>query len=116
MSKYLLFLYDNPNQPELSPEEMQSIFEKYMAWNQELEAAGKLVSSEKLVDGEGRMLLHQGGNVRVLDGPYGETKEVIGGFFMIQAESFDEAVDIARGCPHVAIYGNPIEIRQVDEH
>lgn len=117
MASYLLMLYDNPTTMEgLSAEDMQRMFEKYMAWSDELEAKGQRLGGEKLTDGEGRVLRKEQGDIRVLDGPYGETKEVIGGFFMIKAESYDEAVEIARTCPHVAVYGSTVEVREIEEH
>jgi hypothetical protein len=48
----------------------------------------------------------------VTDGPYVETREVLGGFFHLVAESFDQAVELARDCPHLE-YGT-IEIREVE--
>ena len=58
-------------------------------------------------------LRRQDGELRVLDGPFSETKEIIGGYFAIQAEDYDEAVRLAEGCPHLD-YGGLIELRQVD--
>ena len=55
------------------------------------------------------------GQVRVTDGPYAEVKEVVGGYFLIRASSYDVAVEIARTCPHLR-YGGRIEVRQVDDH
>jgi hypothetical protein len=49
----------------------------------------------------------------VLDGPFSETKEIIGGYFAIQAEDYDEAVSLAGECPHLD-YGGLIELREVD--
>ena len=113
MPSYMLLLYDSPTSHEdLSPEEIQGIVEKYFNWRQELADAGRLVGSEKLTDGDGRVLRRRNGGVRVLDGPYSETKEVVGGYFAIRAADYDEAVEIARGCPHLE-YGT-IEVREID--
>jgi hypothetical protein len=54
------------------------------------------------------------GKVSVTDGPYSESQEILGGFFMIEAADYDEAVEIARTCPHLG-KGKRIEVRQVDE-
>ena len=54
-----------------------------------------------------------GGQVRVTDGPYSETKEVLGGYYIVAAESYDRAVDLARDCPHFE-YGGTIEVREID--
>jgi hypothetical protein len=53
------------------------------------------------------------GQVRVTDGPFSEAKEVLGGYFLITAASYDEAVRRAGDCPHLE-YGGTIEVRQVD--
>jgi hypothetical protein len=115
MPKYMLLLHDDPSTfTTVSPEQMQKIIEKYMAWGAKLQGAGILVSSDKLTDEPGRVMRGKNGHVRVTDGPYSETKEVLGGYYTIRAATYDEAMDRARDCPHLE-YGGTIEIRQVDE-
>ena len=96
----------------LSPSEMQAIIARYQAWSAGLAAAGKLAGSHKLRDGAGRVMQRAGGKVVVTDGPFAEGKEVIGGLFVIEADSYDEAVTIANGCPHLD-FGS-IEVREVE--
>ncbi len=116
MANYMLLLYDSPTDfQDVSPAEMQRIIEKYRAWRDRLEEAGRLVGSDKLKDGEGRVVSSQNGKMRVLDGPYSETKEVVGGYFMVQAADYDDAVKLCEDCPHLE-FGGTIEIREVDEH
>ena len=50
----------------------------------------------------------------MLDGPYSETKEVIGGYFAVRAADYDEAVKICEDCPHLE-YAGTIEIREIDD-
>lgn len=115
MAKFMFLLYDDPASfADLGPEQMQQIIEKYSAWGEGLRTAGKLVASDKLKDGEGRVVRSEAGKTRVLDGPYSETKEVIGGYYTIAAADYDEALAIAEGCPHLA-YGGTIEIREIEE-
>jgi hypothetical protein len=112
----MLLLYDHPSDfQDFSPEEMQKIIQRYTAWGDKLRAEGRLVDSHKLTDGEGRVLRRSGGDVRIVDGPFSETKEVIGGYFTVSAASYDEAVEIARGCPHLD-YSGVLEIREVEMH
>ena len=114
MPSYMLLLYDGPSADrKLSPEEMQGIIEKYQAWGNKLESQGKYLAGNKLKDGEGRWLQPGDGKPRVLDGPFSETKEVIGGYFTIKADDYDEAVRLASDCPHLG-YGGCIEVREVD--
>lgn len=113
MNTYMFLLYNSPTDFEgFGPEDMQGIVERYTAWSDSLQAAGRLVSGDKLVDDEGRVLDRKSGDLRVLDGPFSETKEVIGGYFAITAESYDEAVEIAKSCPHVEF--GTLEIRRID--
>lgn len=116
MKRFMLVLHDRmEDNPFLtmSPEEMQAAIGRYMAWGQELEAAGKLDGSAKLADEGGKQMTRQGDEVVVVDGPYAEAKEVIGGYYMLLAESYDEAVDLCRDHPHLA-FGGRIDVRALD--
>ncbi|HEU4765864.1 MAG TPA: YciI family protein [Pyrinomonadaceae bacterium] len=113
MPNYLLFLYEEPGAfNDTSPDEMQAIIQKYRDWRLRLQKTGKIVGGEKLQDGTGRLMRRTDGETSVLDGPYTESKEIIAGFFEIQAENYDQAVETARDCPHLD-YGT-IEIREVE--
>jgi hypothetical protein len=59
--------------------------------------------------GEGATVRKRRGKITAVDGPYMETKEVIGGFFVVEADTLDEAVELAKGCP-AAAYGG-VEVR-----
>jgi len=114
MKQYILFLYDGENDAgEMSPEEMQATIARYSAWAQALGESGKYVGGEKLADDGGRILRSGGGGMIVSDGPYAETKDVIGGYFIIRAADYAEAEGIARTCPH-AERGKTIEIRHLE--
>lgn len=113
MSQFVLLLHEPASlSPGVSPEEMQAIIQRYKAWSTALAERGHLLGGDKLQDGTGRVLRNAKSHVSVTDGPYAETKEVIGGFFRIEAESYEQAVALARDCPHLAF--GPVEIRQVD--
>ena len=114
MPKYMLLLHDNPASfRKVSPDEMQKIVEKYIAWGKKLREAGIIQSSDKLTDEPGRVMRRTDGQVRVTDGPYSESKEVLGGYYIIEAASYDNAVEHARSCPHLD-YGGTIELREVE--
>ena len=113
MSKYTLMLRESPDAfANYSPAELQSIFKRYSAWADGLRQASNLAGSQKLRDGEGRVIRRNGGRVMVTDGPFAEGKEVLGGLFVIEAGSYDEALKIANECPHLD-YGS-IEVREVE--
>jgi hypothetical protein len=72
----------------------------YMRFNEELYNAGVLVAAEGLNPGrQGAKLGVRNGKRTVLDGPYTETKELIGGFYVVEVASLDEAIEWARRCP-----------------
>jgi hypothetical protein len=105
MAQFLLMLYDNPaDWHKLSPDEMQKALEKYMAWGKK----PFYKQGIRLAEDAGKVLR---GKARATDGPYSETKEVLGGFYAIEAASYQEAVDIAATHPHLE-YGGTIEVRK----
>lgn len=113
MPNYMLLLHENPETfQDMSADDMQAIIQRYSAWKQQMEQAGKLSAGKKLADGEGRVLRRTAGQISVSDGPYTESKEVIGGLFEIIADNYDQAVDIARQCPHLEF--GTVEVREID--
>lgn len=118
MPEFLLLLRDNPADfQSWTPEDLQRCVESYRAWSEKLLAENKMVRSEKLRDEGGRHVRRAGSEnsaeVTVAEGPYAEAREVIGGLFQIRAADYDEAVAIARTCPHLE--NGWIEIRQIEE-
>lgn len=112
MSRFLVLLRDDPSGfASLGPAQMQAAIEKYIAWGERLRASGHLLLGEKLVDGSGRVT--RGTAATVTDGPYAESREVVGGVYIIQAASYDEVVRFMSDSPHLA-FGS-IEIRQIEE-
>jgi hypothetical protein len=112
--KYLLLLHDAPGAyTNLSPEQRQQVIQKYIAWGEKLRNAGMLEGGQKLSDEPGRVMRASNGEVRVTDGPYSETKEVLGGYYIVRADSYDHGVQLARDCPHFD-YGGTIEVREID--
>ena len=97
----------------VSPSEMQRIIEKYLAWSGKLAEAGHLEGGEKLEDGQGRVLRKSANGMDVTDGPFAEAKEVVGGFWILKADDYEEAVRLASDCPHLA-YGT-LEVRRIEE-
>jgi hypothetical protein len=113
MPKYMLLLHDDPSGfMSLSPEEMQKAIEKYIAWGDRLRAEGVILDGNKLTDQPGKVVRRTGGQARATDGPHTESKEVLGGYYVIEAESYDDAVARASGCPHLE-FGS-IEIREIE--
>lgn len=117
MPRYLMVARDSGAWSEqsggLSAEEMQAIIGRYQAWAERVAGQGKLLAGDKLRDGDGRVLAGRGGSVRMTDGPHSASKEVIGGFWILQAGSYKEAVELAEDSPHLE-FGS-LEIREIEE-
>ena len=96
----------------LSPEEMQQVAGQWMAWFSRLTEQGKAIAGNPL-EREGKIVSGKNGRM-VADGPFAESKEAIGGYFLLQVKSLDEAVAIAKECPGLA-YGAVVEVRPVAE-
>jgi len=88
------------------------MLERYMAWIQSLRDSGGFVDSYKLRDQTGRRLTIRGGEV--IDGPFIESKDAVGGIFIIEAASLDEATDIAKRCPNLDLQNGYMEVRVVE--
>lgn len=95
--------------PKSTPEEMEAMSKRWMDW------IGSIAAKDKLTD-RGNRLEHSGKVVRsngvVTNGPYSEIKESIGGYSLIKAPSYDEAVEIAKACPVLTVGGN-VEVREI---
>ena len=112
MSKYLLAVHTSdevPRQP-MTEEEMRRGFAVVEAIEQEMRAANALVFSGRLLEpARARVVRPSKGRVKTTDGPYAETKEQIGGFYIIEASDLDAALDWASKVT-IAI-DTPIEVR-----
>lgn len=106
--KYLVILRSQPGQGQApSPEQMQKMYAAFTAWkekykNEILDMGGKLKSEGKVVRASG-----------VVDGPFVEAKEIVGGFMIVGAEDYDGAVRVASECPAVLAPGSSLEIREM---
>jgi hypothetical protein len=111
--KYMLMLYDAP---EIDPKLEEEEFPLWMEYTQKLKEAGALLGGEALegTDTATTVRGKPGKGFDLIDGPFAETKEVLSGFFMIEAENLDEATKWASQAPHVG-HGGTVEIRPILE-
>ena len=114
MKQYLLAVYSAEGGPDVPPEEMQRAYQAVDAFNSEVQAAGVWVFAGGLHPSSTATVVRaQGGQVITTDGPYAETKEQIGGFWVIKAADLDAALDwAAKGS---AACGWPVEVRPFQE-
>ena len=111
MPQYMLLLHDDKNKEmfyQMSPEDMQKALQKYMDWR----SMPFTVDGKRLADDHGKVLRARSGKTTATDGPYSETKEILGGYYTITATDYDDAVKISLTHPHLE-HGGTIEIRQV---
>jgi len=94
----------------LSQQELQAAMDKVMAWFEGLNQRGKTKAAQPL-GAQGRIISGTNGQL-VVDGPFAESKEAVGGYLMLQADNLNEAVEIARSMPTLK-YGISVEVRPI---
>ena len=109
-SDYLLLFRGNIWDRGLSPEQLQKVVSDWMAWFEGLKEQGKCTGGHPL-EREGKLVSGKQGR-NVADGPFAESKEAIGGYFLLDVGSLDEAVAIAQECPGLP-FGAIVEVRPV---
>ncbi|HEV2669888.1 MAG TPA: YciI family protein [Gemmatimonadales bacterium] len=106
--KYLVFLRRGPGKQEPpAPAQMQEMYASFNAWKEKFKAnivdiGGQLKPGGKVVRTSG-----------ITDGPFAEAKEIVGGYMVVAAESYDRAIEVARGCPGIVSPGGSVEIREI---
>jgi hypothetical protein len=108
MNKYMLLLFDREEAfNEMSPEDMQKEIGQHMSWIESLgdhyDSGEPLLPDAKTITGKNKV---------VTDGPFIESKELLGGFYIINANSLEEATELAKGCPTLGL-GGSVEVREV---
>src|SRR6266853_6737823 len=111
-NEYLLLFRGSSWDKGLSPEQLQKAMDQFMAWFERLKQQGKVKGGQPL-ERTGKIVSGKNGRI-VADGPFAESKEAIGGYFLLQVDDLDEAVEIAKQCP-VLEYGSTVEVRPIAE-
>lgn len=109
-SQFLILLRQPPGGAP-QPEELKKIMAQFQIWMDDIRARHLVLSSNGLVPTTGRVLRGPNGLTEI-DGPYAETKEIMGGYVLLEADTFDEAVAAGRACPGLN-YGMTVEVRTV---
>jgi hypothetical protein len=108
MTKYMLVYHGAPDAgSKTTPEEMQKLMQKWQAWITKGMSEGWMVDRGNGLTQEARVV---DPNKTVTDGPFMETKEVVGGFSVVQAATIDGAAELAKECPYL-ISGGHVEVR-----
>ncbi|MCG3118567.1 MAG: hypothetical protein ALAOOOJD_00787 [bacterium] len=106
---FVLFLYDSPETP---PDDISKVAE-YSGWARQIGMSKRMISGEKLKDG-GRLLRQVRGQLEIREVREATEPHVLGGYFLIAAENYDDALKVAASCPHLK-YGGLIELREIDQ-
>jgi hypothetical protein len=114
MPRYMLLMHP-AEFPDVGDEPPPEMVAEMMRFNEALTQAGLLLSADGLTQpAEGARVRFAGGRPSVTDGPFTEAKELIGGYWIIQASSTEEAVQWASRCP--AADGDMIEVRPIQQY
>ncbi len=109
MKEFLLIFRMDYSKRSNDAQQLQQMMQKWMDWLGSIAAEDKLVTKGNRLQNSGRIVK----NNLVTNGPYTEIKEAIGGYSIIKAESYDEAVEKSKGCP-VLILDGSVEVREID--
>ena len=110
MEEYALIMRHEDGAKIASPEQMQQWMKQTMDWIGGIAAQNKFVSGTGLPFDDARVVRS---DKVVTNGPFGDIKETIGGLIVVKAESVDEAVEFAKGCPVLQGEGNSVEVRKI---
>jgi hypothetical protein len=110
MDEYLLIMRHEDGNKIASPEQMQIWMKQTMDWIGTISEKNKFVGGTGLPFADAKVV---GYNSVVTNGPFGDIKETIGGFITVKAETIDEAVEFAKGCPVLQGQGNTVEVRKI---
>jgi hypothetical protein len=108
-SEYMLLFRGTNWDKDLSPSEIQKVMTDWAAWLERLTQEGKVKDAQPL-ESQGKVISWKKG-LKVADGPFAESKEAIGGYFLLRV-TLDEAVEIAKECPALQ-YGVDVEVRPI---
>jgi hypothetical protein len=114
--KYLLLIYDNEAaQAKRTSEEMTAMYQEYGKFSQQIAESGNLIGGNELkpISTATTVRVRDGKRV-VTDGPFAETKEQLGGYYLVEAKDLDEAIAIAGQIPSVR--SGSIEVRPIMVH
>ncbi len=110
MKEYLM-IFRSERQDGTAPpsaEQMKAAIKQWQDWIRSIALKGKYSGTNRLMS-EAKTV--KPGNV-ISDGPYAEVKEVVGGYLVVKADSIDEAIEMAKGCPNLS-YGGNVEVRLI---
>lgn len=110
MDEFILIFRHEDGQKLASPEQLQTWMKQTMDWIGGIAAQNKFSGGNGLPFDNSRVVRH---DKVVVNGPFGDIKETIGGYIIVKAESIEEAVEFAKGSPILQGEGNTVEVRKI---
>jgi hypothetical protein len=110
MNEFMLIFRHEDGSKVASPEQIEVWMKQTMDWIGTIAAQNKFVSGTGLPFEDARVVWH---NNVVTNGPFGKTRETIGGFIIVKADTVEEAVEFAKGSPVLQGEGNSVEVRKI---
>jgi hypothetical protein len=112
MAEFMMLFRGGSSRPTPTPEQSQAEIQQWAQWMGGLAEKGKMLGAQPLRSG-GKTV--SGTKMIVTDGPFMEGKEMVGGYLICKADSFDEATEIAKGCPILQLEDGNVEIREINQ-
>lgn len=110
MSQFL-YVYRGGQRPT-SPEEGERVMQKWVAWMEELGKKGYIKDRGQPLEPTGKVV--RGKDKVVTDGPYAESKDIVGGYTLVEAKDLSQAAELSKGCP-IFENGGLVEVRPIME-
>jgi hypothetical protein len=106
--RYLVFVRNVPGTREPpSPEQLAAMYAAFETWKEKFKA--NIVDMGGKLKPQGKVLTTTG----ITDGPFTEAKEVVGGYMVVSGDDFEDAIEVARGCPGIIGPATSVEIREI---
>jgi hypothetical protein len=113
MEEFALIMRHEDGKKVASPEQIQTWMKQTMDWIGGIAAQDKFVSGTGLPFDDAKTVVTKNSKKVITNGPFGEIKETIGGLIVVKANSVEEAVEFAKGCPVLEGEGNSVEVRKI---
>jgi hypothetical protein len=115
MRQFMVIFNEKPGTyANLSPQALEEFVQEAGSWMDRMAKEGRYVGGRKLTNEGGRLARREGSSYVITDGPYVETKEIVGGYVIVNAADYDEAVELAMSSPPRK-YSTSISVRELDK-
>lgn len=113
MKEFMLIFRHEDGSKHASPDQLEIWMKQTLEWIRGIESKNKFVGGNGLPFDDARVVRTKNGKPIVTDGPFGEIKETLGGYIIVKANSIEEAIEFAKGCPVLQGEDNSVEVRKI---